>query len=55
MSPCDNQRSLGVNVRDEDEAYIISALMPGLKFEHVNIQVLDDVVRTEGEYKQDEM
>ena len=49
-----NQHTLGVNVREEDEAYVLSALVPGLKSEDVNIQVLDDVVRIEGEYKQDE-
>ncbi len=50
----DNQHTLGVNVREEDEAYVLSALVPGLKSEDVNIQVLDDVLRIEGEYKQDE-
>ena len=49
-----NQHTLGVNVREEDEAYVLSALVPGLKSEDVNIQVLDDVLRIEGEYKQDE-
>ena len=49
-----NQNTLGVNVREEDEAYVLSALVPGLKSDDVNIQVLDDVVRIEGEYKQDE-
>lgn len=49
-----NQHSLGVNVREEDDAYVLSALVPGLKSDDVNIQVLDDVVRIEGEYKQDE-
>jgi len=49
-----NQQTLGVNVREEDEAYVLSALVPGLKSEDVTIQVLDDVVRIEGEYKQDE-
>jgi HSP20 family protein len=49
-----NQHSLGVNIREEDEAYILSALVPGLKSEDLNIQVLDDVVRIEGEYNQDE-
>ncbi len=48
------QRSLGVNIREEDEAYILSALVPGLKAEDLNIQVLDDVVRIDGEYRQDE-
>ncbi|HSO12307.1 MAG TPA: Hsp20/alpha crystallin family protein [Anaerolineales bacterium] len=49
-----HQHALGVNIREEDEAYILSALVPGLKAEDLNIQVLDDVVRIEGEYKLDE-
>jgi HSP20 family protein len=43
--------TLGVNIREEDEAYVLSALVPGLKAEDLNIQVLEDVVRIEGEYK----
>jgi len=50
----DNQHTLGVNIREEDEAYILSALVPGLKAEDLTIQVLDDVLQIEGEYKQDE-
>ena len=50
----DNQRTLGVNIREEDEAYVLSALVPGLTADDLNIQILDDVVRIEGEYKQDE-
>lgn len=46
--------ALGVNVREEDEAYVLSALVPGLKAEDLNIQVLDDALRIEGEYKADE-
>ncbi len=45
---------LDVNVRSEEDAYILSALVPGLKAEDLTIQVLDDVVRIEGEYKADE-
>ncbi|GAB4467274.1 MAG: hypothetical protein Kow0070_30580 [Anaerolineales bacterium] len=48
------QHALGVNIREEEDAYILSALVPGLKAEDLNIQVLDDVVRIEGEYQQDE-
>lgn len=48
------QRALGVNIREEDEAYILSALVPGLKAEDLNIQVLDDVLNIEGEYKAQE-
>lgn len=43
--------SLGINVREEENAYVLSALVPGLKAEDLNIQVLDDVVRIDGEYK----
>lgn len=49
------QRSLGVNIREEDEAYILSALVPGLKAEDLNIQILEDVVSIEGEYKAEEV
>jgi HSP20 family protein len=48
------QRSLGVNIREEDDAYILSALVPGLKAEDLNIQILEDVVSIEGEYKAEE-
>jgi HSP20 family protein len=49
-----DQHVIGVNVREEDEAYILSALVPGLRSEDLNIQVLDDVVRIEGEYKHED-
>lgn len=48
------QNQLNVNIREEDDAYILSALVPGLKAEDLNIQVLDDVLRIEGEYKTEE-
>lgn len=47
-------RALNVNVREEDEAYILYALVPGLKAEDLNIQVLENVVSIEGEYKDEE-
>ena len=47
-------RSLGVNIREEDDAYVLSALVPGLKAEDLNIQVLENVVSIEGEYRADE-
>ncbi|HEY5729610.1 MAG TPA: Hsp20/alpha crystallin family protein [Anaerolineales bacterium] len=49
-----DQHTLGVNIREEDDAYILSALVPGLSADDLNIQVLDDVLRIEGEYQQDE-
>ncbi len=47
-------RTLGVNVREQDDAYVLSALVPGLKAEDLNIQVLENVVSIEGEYRADE-
>ncbi len=47
-------RSLNVNIREEDETYELSALVPGLTADDLNIQVLEDVVRIEGEFKADE-
>jgi HSP20 family protein len=49
-----HERTLGINVREEDDAYVLSALVPGLKSDELNIQVLEDVVRIEGEYKAEE-
>jgi len=49
-----DQPALGVNIHEEDEAYVLSALVPGLSAEDLNIQVLEDVLRIEGEYKLDE-
>jgi len=49
-----HEGTLGINVREEDDGYILSALVPGLKAEELNIQVLEDVVRIQGEYKADE-
>ena len=48
----DREHTLGINVREEDDAYVLSALVPGLKSEDLNIQVLEDVLRIEGEYLQ---
>lgn len=48
------ENSLSLNIREEDDAYVLSALVPGLKAEDLNIQVLEDVLRIEGEYKAEE-
>jgi HSP20 family protein len=47
-------RQLPVNVRDEGEAFVLTALVPGLKAEDVQIQVLEDVVQIRGELAADE-
>ncbi len=48
------EHRLAANVRDEDEAFVLTALVPGLKAEDLTINILEDVVTVEGEFKQDE-
>ena len=52
--PASHDFSLAVDVHEEEDAYILSALVPGLKAEDLNIQVLEDVVTLAGEFKSDE-
>jgi HSP20 family protein len=53
---CESGRdySLAVNVNGTDDEFVLTALVPGLKADDLNIQILEDVVTVEGEYKQDE-
>jgi HSP20 family protein len=46
--------NLAVDIREENDAYILNALVPGLKADDLNIQILDDVVTITGEFKADE-
>ena len=47
-------RHLRLNVRDEGEAYVLTAPVPGLKADALKIQVLDDVLQIEGEFPSDD-
>lgn len=48
------EHRLAANVRDEEEAFVLTALVPGLKADDLTINILEDVVTIEGEFKQDE-
>lgn len=50
----DAPRALPVDLREQDDAYVLTAYVPGLKAEDLNIQILDDTVSIEGEYSQHE-
>jgi HSP20 family protein len=45
---------LAVNVRDEDESFVLTALVPGLKADDLTINILEDVLTIEGKFEQDE-
>lgn len=46
--------TLSVNVREDEEDFTLSALVPGLKADDLNIQILENLVTIEGEFKQEE-
>ena len=47
-------RPLPVDVRDEGDEYVLTAYVPGLKAEDLNIQVVDDALSIEGQFGQHE-
>jgi|SRR5271157_1812618 len=46
--------SLPLNVAEKEDGYVLTALVPGLKAEDLNIRILDDVVTLTGEFKADQ-
>lgn len=46
--------TLPVDVREEEGAYIISALVPGMKADDIRLQINEDVLTIEGVRQQDE-
>jgi HSP20 family protein len=48
------KHSLAADIRDEEDAFVLTAFVPGLKADDLTINILEDVVNIEGEYKQDE-
>ena len=48
------EHNLAADVRDEEDAFVLTAFAPGLKADDLTINILEDVVSIEGEYKQDE-
>ena len=45
-------RRLPIEVRADDEAYLITAEVPGMVAEDLQVEVLEDLVTLRGEYKQ---
>ena len=50
-APAEREMLLAVDVRASDEAYQISALVPGLEAEDLEIEVLNNTVTIRGEFK----
>jgi HSP20 family protein len=53
-APVERQWRLPVDVRTDDEAFSIRALVPGLEADDLNIEVLNNTVSINGEFKSEE-
>ena len=51
MAAQNDAYTLRVDVREEDDIFVLTTAVPGLSADDLNIQVLDNVVRIEGEYQ----
>jgi len=47
----DDTMTVPMDVKAEDEGYVITALIPGIKAEDLNIQVVNETVTLSGEFK----
>ena len=47
----DNQVYFPVDVREKNDEFIITAMLPGLKPEDVDIQIVNETVSLKGEFK----
>ena len=48
--PQEASQPLPVDIRDDGEAYILTAYVPGLKAEDLNIQIVEDTLSIEGKF-----
>jgi HSP20 family protein len=48
------ERVLAVDVKADDEAYTISALVPGIEADGINVEILKNTVSIRGEFNEDE-
>jgi HSP20 family protein len=49
----ENVLSVALDVKAEDDTYVITALLPGLKADELNIQVVNESITIAGEFKHD--
>ncbi len=51
MATQNDAYTLRVDVRDEDDTFVLTTAVPGLSADDLNIQIIENVVRIEGEYQ----
>jgi HSP20 family protein len=48
------ERTLPINVREEENTYVLTAPVPGMNAEELDIKVLEDTVVIEGQFQDDD-
>lgn len=48
------EKVLAVDVKADDEAFVISALVPGVEADEINVEILKNTVSIRGEFNEDE-
>jgi HSP20 family protein len=48
------EKVLAVDVKADDEAYIISALIPGIDADEIKVEILKNTISIRGEFNEDE-
>ena len=48
----ERDRVLAVDVKSDDEAYTISALIPGIEAEEINVEILNNTISIRGEFSE---
>jgi HSP20 family protein len=49
-----NEVHVPVDIKDENDAFVIYAIVPGLSAEDIDIEILNDTVSISGEFKREE-
>jgi len=52
LKAVDRDKVLAVDVKSDDEAYTISALIPGIEAEEINVEILNNTVSIRGEFSE---
>lgn len=50
-APAEREMLLAVDVKADDDAYVITALVPGLEADAINVEVLNNTVAIRGEFQ----
>ena len=50
-SECENQVGFPIDIMENEEAYVLSALVPGIEAEDLNIEIKQDSISISGEFQ----